>query len=1727
MTLPCRSLFPFCVFPILLWFGSAWGETVECTGPVIINEFVSVAASKASETLEWTTSSYDDSTWLKGVGGIGYGDGDDATVVNIQNKAKSIYLRTLFNATLPEAGIAFPNGGFEEGSFTGWTVTGSAWKITSAANGVGHTGFNGTYYADSIRGGETTTGTLRSPVFTLTEERVEFLIAGHSYWPGVESENDHNYVTLCRASNGTEIDRLYTPGQDSFTTVFLDGSQAVGEQVYLLVVDNGTNTGYAWLAVDQFRMVSGPTPPVEDFESGGFTEGGWTTTGSAWRVIIAGQGFSDSPVDGIYAAASNYTGSSSTDALAGTLTSQPITVPEYAVSLNFAIAGHDGYPPGGAGEVYLNVLKSDKTTVIAQVAPPSSNSWSFKEVDVTAFRGQQIILKAVDARSDSYGWMAIDAFQFYPTAPSSATETLKIKVDYDDGFVAYLNGKEIARRNLGSVGSDVAYNQLANSGHEAGTPETILIGAAADYLLDGTNVLAIEIHNDSLTSTDLSLIADLFIATESPNYLVRHEDSWNYFIGTHSPNTNTPLLDKDGEASDWIELLNTGTETVSLEGWSLTDSDSTPAKWVFPAVSLNPGAFLVIFASGKDLNDPTSNLHTIFKLEKEGEYLALYDNAEPRQRVCGFLPEYPSQVCGYSYGRTNEGGDYTYLSPPTPGAENTPTESFTRITPAPEFSIGQRFISSATTVSLSCSVTDVTLTYTLDGTKPTLSNGIPYNNPIPLTQTRVIRACAFHEGWIPSEVVTQTFLYKQATALKTLPALSIVGDEQGSLYEPDGVMAIVGGTYNDTWQAVSATDYNNPIQRGNDYERPISASLIYPNGTDGFSAECGIRVAGSDFARYRYQRTEDWLEWQEKFSFRLYFRGEYGPSELEYPLVPLADRDAYDCLWLRAGHNDHQNPFIRDELARRLFHDCGQKGPLGTFANLYINGDFKGYYNLVERLDEDFFNFHYGTNSEWDIVHIGELQSGTLDAWNKMFSFASSNNMSNYANYQKLAGMLDLTNFVDYLIVNFYANTWDWPQNNWVAARECVDGGLFRFYLWDAEGAFGNGNAVNYDIISWVYSSGSPIDTLLTSLMNSAEFRLFFADRVQQHFNNGGAMMDTRLYARFDELRAAVIPMVLYVYGSSYDSSIRTTWIPQRRTLFFKELTNYNLWPSILPPTTNLSAGEVTAGATITLTNPSRLGQILFTLDGTEPRIPVTGLPSPSVQVYSTPIPVTQTLVLKARVKSNSVWSPLLEIQYTVEPPKSGDILISEFLANAVGDDESKEWFEVFNTTDHEIDLAGWTISDNGTDLHTIPSSLSVIVPSKEHLVLGRSSDTSVNGGAPVNYAYGDEITLGNSADELILKHEGMVIASLGYGDYETGPVPIVVPVDYDPTAGYALGLAADYCESATQPWAMQSSIYGTGSDTGTPGKANDGVTLCPAIDKTAPQLLGARFTQRDQILLQYNEPLDASSVTSMSQFTVSPFESHPIQVSLYSSNRLLLEFTAPLPASVSCVVTAVSVKDAAGNGAGVIEQATTSYQMPDISITEVMYNNRGTDIEWVEILNTTDHTLDLSGWILTDGASYPVDASDEGSITLPAGTLLNAGERAVINLWNAENFSLWGFPPEIRVLSPTVLHAGALSNGGDNLALFNATSGGVLIDGSLTVPSPDLCSDGESLEKIDEYFPWGDTETVSLNFRAAEVSIGFTTGSSDGTMPLSDQASPGRENGTEYPSGILIWELY
>lgn len=106
-------------------------------------------------------------------------------------------------------------------------------------------------------------------------------------------------------------------------------------------------------------------------------------------------------------------------------------------------------------------------------------------------------------------------------------------IDYDDGFVAYLNGTEIARANLGTPGDRPAYNVLAFSSHEAmlyqgNDPDSFYIDPSflKSILLPGLNVLAVQVHNNQSNSGDLSAIPFLSFGMLSATQTFSNVPSW-------------------------------------------------------------------------------------------------------------------------------------------------------------------------------------------------------------------------------------------------------------------------------------------------------------------------------------------------------------------------------------------------------------------------------------------------------------------------------------------------------------------------------------------------------------------------------------------------------------------------------------------------------------------------------------------------------------------------------------------------------------------------------------------------------------------------------------------------------------------------------------------------------------------------------------------------------------------------------------------------------------------------------------------------------------------------------------------------------------------------------------------------------------------------------------------------------------------------------------------------
>ena len=133
---------------------------------------------------------------------------------------------------------------------------------------------------------------------------------------------------------------------------------------------------------------------------------------------------------------------------------------------------------------------------------------------------------------------------------------------------------------------------------------------------------------------------------------------------------NAVLPDDYGVYSDWIELHNPTPEVVELGDSYLTDTTSDLTQWQFPAdTALQPGEYLVVFASNRNTIGPAGEIHTNFRLSGGGEYLGLIgpDGLTPQFE---YTSEYPTQYSNVSYGLGPDMSSEGYFTSPTPGAAN-------------------------------------------------------------------------------------------------------------------------------------------------------------------------------------------------------------------------------------------------------------------------------------------------------------------------------------------------------------------------------------------------------------------------------------------------------------------------------------------------------------------------------------------------------------------------------------------------------------------------------------------------------------------------------------------------------------------------------------------------------------------------------------------------------------------------------------------------------------------------------------------------------------------------------------------------------------------------------------------------------------------------------------------------------------------------------------------------
>jgi hypothetical protein len=792
------------------------------------------------------------------------------------------------------------------------------------------------------------------------------------------------------------------------------------------------------------------------------------------------------------------------------------------------------------------------------------------------------------------------------------------------------------------------------------------------------------------------------------------------------------LADGDGEYSDWIELYNPTTASVALAGCYLTDDATKLTKWVFPAsagITVPAQGYCIVFASGKGSAgapyvDSKGCIHTSFKLSADGESVVLV--ATDGTTIISSYIDYQAQQNDVAYG-LGSNSVIGYLKSATPGAANS-LASAGGVVADTNFSVKRGFYTSAFSVTITCDTSDATIRYTLDGSTPTSVTGTTYTAPIPVSATTTLRAMAYKSGWFSTDVDTQTYIFlaqtiaqpatRPTTAWPTPTTSSsgssqkidyemdpdVTGDSRYSALMDDALLAVptislvtdLANLFN-----TSTGIYMNPESEGDTWERPACIELINPDGSDGFHANCGIRIRGGVSA----------AKSNPKHSFRVIMKSDYGDSKIEYPLLGADGPTEFDKIDFRTAQNFSWNlsspqyaTWLDDPFSHDTMRDMGHPSTEGFFFHLYLNGVYWGLYQIEERPCADFCAAHLGGNDDdYDVVKSDEdtgqmyATDGTIDQYNAYWTLVNSG-VSTAAAYFKLQGKnadgtttntsysryLDADNLADYMLLVFYTGGYDMPlgppgQNskprNLYAIFDRVAPGGFKYLPHDNEWSLMQQYGVSLNRVSATVGSslGTQVNFnpwwLHSKLKSNAEYALHFADRVHRHCFNGGALTASacvaRYQARIDEINLAIIAESARWgdYLSSSDPRTRdddwlpaVTWVrdsflnasPSTRTaILLTQLKSAGLYPAVAAPEFSQQGGIVDAGFAVTVT--AAAGTIYYTRDGSDPR-QVGGAVGTTAASGSSglSLAISATTTLKARAYSGGVWSALSEVAFTV-----------------------------------------------------------------------------------------------------------------------------------------------------------------------------------------------------------------------------------------------------------------------------------------------------------------------------------------------------------------------------------------------------------------------------------------------------------------------------------------------
>jgi hypothetical protein len=507
------------------------------------------------------------------------------------------------------------------------------------------------------------------------------------------------------------------------------------------------------------------------------------------------------------------------------------------------------------------------------------------------------------------------------------------------------------------------------------------------------------------------------------------------------------------EYSDWVELYNSGSSTIDLSEYTLTDNFKDLVKWKFPSgTQIGSKSFLLIWTDGKN-----TKLHTSFKLSADGEELALIDASGKFIDSVSFGLQDPN----ISLGRNNtNNAKWGFFTKPTPGTANSTTQFDGIVKNSPDFSISGGVFN--TTISLNLrTLYEGTVRYTLDGSEPSETSPVA-SSAINIIKNTVVRARIYKTNQVPGPVVTNSYFIDLNNELSDLPIVSI---------------STAPANFWDPAKGIYVQDFKP------DWEVPVNIELFEKDSRDkaAFNAQAGIKINGL----YSWQLPQKMLG--------VYFRKEYGTSKLEYPIIFDKSRKVYDDFALRASGNDWSNTLFRDGMAQNSTMEYTDLDNSGFRACVvYVNGEFLGIHNIREKIDEDYIVGNHGLEpGTFDMVENTDFaETGDLAAYNQLLALTAKD-LTNQANWDAVAEQMDIANFTDLICTEVYDGNSSIDHN--VMAWKPKDTGKWKWIIMDLDRGFFN---INSQLIDF-YVKQTPWP--LGKLMNNQDYRTYLGKKLADH----------------------------------------------------------------------------------------------------------------------------------------------------------------------------------------------------------------------------------------------------------------------------------------------------------------------------------------------------------------------------------------------------------------------------------------------------------------------------------------------------------------------------------------------------------------------------------------------------------------------------------------------------